>query len=299
MAFSKAFRLSIEKALQAVFGNQLTYQSFEPLSGGGCINNAGFLRTNAGAFFVKFNQHAYPGMFEAEAKGLALLAEADALHVPEVYASGSSDDGQDFLILEWIGTGKPVSDFWEHLGHGLAMIHGQQQNQYGLDFDNYIGSLPQYNHWTDSWSTFFCNSRLEPQVQLGLSTGTLPLKLAERIRGLFSRIPEWLPAAPPSLLHGDLWSGNLLVDETGKPAIIDPAVYYGHHEMELAFTSLFGGFNQRFYEAYQTVMPVEPGLEERKDLYNLYPLLVHVNLFGGGFVRQVESIVDYLEKKSY
>ena len=290
MEINEPLRNSIVDHLSPIFGSRLDLKEYQPVSGG-CINNGGYLRTNYGPFFLKFNSHAFKGMFETEASGLKLLENANALHTPTAYVSGVSEDGQHFLVTEWIGTGKPVADFWEELGRGLAQLHSQQNTHYGLDFDNYIGSLPQHNDFTNNWSKFFIDQRLEPQVELGLKQHTLDRSISNRIRGLYPFFEQWFPEEPPSLLHGDLWSGNLLVDENGKPAIIDPAVYYGHREMELAFTSLFGGFNERFQAAYQEAWPLVPNFEERIDLYNLYPLLVHVNLFGGPFVNQLNSVI--------
>ena len=293
MKLEQELHKGITESLIPLFGNQFQIQEYQPVSGG-CINNGGYLRTNCGAFFLKYNQRTYEGMFEAEAQGLKRLQAADALHVPTVYGTGECNSGHSFLVTEWIGTGKPVPDFWERLGHGLASLHKETDDAFGLDFDNYIGKLPQYNQQADKWSEFFINQRMEPQIQLGLSNGLLNDYLTRSIRALYPYLDQWFPAEPPSLLHGDLWSGNLLVDDEGEPAIIDPAVYYGHREMELAFTMLFGGFNERFYRSYNEVWPLARHFEERQDLYNIYPLLVHVNLFGGGFVHQLEATIKKL-----
>lgn len=281
---------SIEEGLGPLFGNAFTVKDYQPV-GGGCINQGGYLSTSYGAFFLKFNHSRYQGMFEVEARGLQLLAETGALHIPLVYCTGETDDQQHFIVMEWIGTSVPRSDFWERLGQGLSELHSRQSATYGLHFDNYIGSLPQYNTPYQDWSTFFQQQRLEPQLQLGLQSGRITRALAQEIRDLYPVLSEYFPSAPPSLLHGDLWGGNLIVDEAGAPALIDPAVYYGHPEMELAFTSLFGGFNDQFYGAYQAHSSMPNDFEQRKDLYNLYPLLVHVNLFGGSYLQQVKQVL--------
>lgn len=280
----------VTESLKPLFGNEFQIREYQPVSGG-CINNGGYLRTSCGAFFIKYNSDAYAGMFEAEAQGLKQLQAADALHVPTFYATGKCDSGHTFLITEWIGSGKPAPDFWEQLGHGLASLHKETADSFGLDFDNYIGKLPQYNQRAAKWGEFFIHQRIEPQIQLGLSNGLLDDYLTSSIRALYPHFDQCFPEEPPSLLHGDLWSGNLLVDEAGHPAIIDPAIYYGNREMELAFTALFGGFNDNFYQAYQEAWPLVSNFEHRKDLYNLYPLLVHVNLFGGAFIRQLAETV--------
>lgn len=292
MILSEPLKASITESLQPLFGADITIQEYKPVSGG-CINNGGYLRTNRGPFFLKYNDNRYEEMFEAEARALQLLATTDALHIPAVYTTGASQDQQNFIILEWIGTAKPVNDFWEQLGRGLAFIHRQSRSNFGLDFDNYIGSLPQYNAPTKDWPTFFQKQRLEPQIQLGLKSGQLPSTVAESLRALYPKLAGWFPEAPPSLLHGDLWGGNLIVDDAGKPALIDPAVYYGHREIELAFTNMFGGFNQRFYDAYREAWPLADGFDDRIDLYNMYPLMVHVNLFGGPYLQALKRTIDH------
>ena len=291
MALTESLQASIAESLRPLFGNDVRMLEYQPVSGG-CINNGGYLRTNRGVFFLKYNHSRYEGMFETEARGLRLLAEPGALHIPAVYTTGASEDQQRFIIMEWIGTGRPVSDFWEVLGHGLARLHSRSNPSFGLDYDNYIGSLPQYNAMHESWPEFFQQQRLEPQLQLALSQKQLSPELAKQLRALYPGMAEWFPEEPPSLLHGDLWGGNLIVDEAGQPALIDPAVYFGHREIELAFTDLFGGFNQRFYAAYREAWPLAANFSSRIDLYNLYPLLVHVNLFGGSYRGEVASIVE-------
>ncbi len=281
---------AIEDCLQTNFGNHLRVKNFHPV-GGGCINNGGKLLTNDGNYFVKYNDNRFEGMFETEAKGLELLRNADAIHVPNLVGYGKTQDNRIFLILEWIDKGRRSRQFWQEFATALAELHRNTGSTFGLDFDNYIGSLPQYNDSHTNWVDFFIEQRMEPQIAIGQKAGQLPEATIEQLRNCYTHFRDLFPEEQPALLHGDLWGGNYMVNEAGNPSLIDPAVYYGHREMELAFTQMFGGFSATFYEAYHHDFPLAPGFDERKDVYNLYPLLVHVNLFGGGYLMELESIV--------
>ncbi|HOI32255.1 MAG TPA: fructosamine kinase family protein, partial [Bacteroidales bacterium] len=233
----------------------------------------------------------YPRMFELEAKGLNLLMNNNKIRVPSVIGTGEA--GQtSFILLEHIETGFPDNNFWETFGEELAHLHRETNETFGLDHDNYIGSLPQSNAPTTDWSDFFIAHRLKPQLKLAAAKNLLNSKILNDFEKLFYRLAELFPREVPALLHGDLWSGNFLCDSNQKPVLIDPAVYYGHREMDLAMSKLFGGFSPRFYESYHSAFPHEAGWQERVDLCNLYPLLVHVNLFGGGYVGQLQSSLN-------
>jgi fructosamine-3-kinase len=195
------------------------------------------------------------------------------------------------LILEYIDPGNPAKNYWETLGQALAVLHSHTQPKFGLQFNNYIGSLPQSNTLTASGISFFFEQRLLPQAGMALYKGLLAKQAYDALFRLYDRLPQIFPHERPALLHGDLWSGNVMVTETGQPALIDPAVYYGFRESDLAFTKLFGGFDQRFYSAYNEAFPLEDGFDDRVAIYNLYPLLVHVNLFGSGYVSGVERVL--------
>jgi protein-ribulosamine 3-kinase len=278
----------IQHEIAALLGATIHSFSF---SGGGCINKGGRLSTSAGEYFLKWNvRDKYPGMFTAEAKGLSLLRNGSILRIPAVNASGDTVEHQ-FLLLEYINEKPKQKNFWEALGEGLAKQHQQTSPTFGLDHDNYIGSLPQRNTPSNDWINFFIEHRLNAQVQLAIRSGKIPPSVPKDFDRLYDKLPSILPIEKPSLLHGDLWSGNLITDTKGQPCLIDPAVYYGNREAEIAFTGLFGGFSTTFYESYNAVYPLVAGHEKRTDLYNLYPLLVHVNLFGGGYVSQVVSIL--------
>jgi len=262
-------------------------------SSGGCINHGGKLTTSTGIYFLKWNDlKKFPGMFAAEAKGLSLLKSAKALAVPEVIFVGAADSFQ-FLLLEHIEAGKMSRDYWRDFGTGLAALHKTSSHHFGLDHDNYIGSLPQKNSTATSWVDFFREQRLKVQLQVALGQGKIDNNILRKFDSLFNRLPSLFPEEPPALLHGDLWGGNIMTNSSGEPCLIDPAVYFGHREADLAMTRLFGGFDPSFLESYEDTYPLESGYEGRLDLYNLYPLLVHVNLFGGGYAGQVVSILDH------
>lgn len=263
--------------------------------GGGDINEAFELElSDARRVFLKTNDRADVAMFPAEARGLGWLAEANALRIPEVIAVSSGCAGEPaFLVLEHIQSARPRGDFDELLGHGLAALHRFGAPSFGLDHDNFIGRLPQANATCESWAEFWRERRLEPQLRL--AQPRLGRSLVQRFDRLLQKLDELVgPAEPPQRLHGDLWGGNLHVDETGAPCLIDPAAYGGHREVDLAMMRLFGGFAPKVFAAYAEAYPLMPGADERIALYQLYPLLVHVNLFGAGYVGSVEGALSRL-----
>ncbi|MBP3192748.1 fructosamine kinase family protein [Natronogracilivirga saccharolytica] len=262
--------------------------------GGGCINDTYRVTLGDGSdFFVKENRISLLDMFEKEARGLRLLSEAaNGIQIPEVHGILKDEEsGQAWLVLSFIREASKSSIFDDNFGRALAGMHQNSSSQYGLDHNNYIGRLPQINDWRDDWVSFFIDCRIEPQVKMAREKGHFSGQTGNCLERLYKMLPDIMPEAPPSLLHGDLWGGNYLCDDQDRPVLIDPAVYYGHPEAELAFTRLFGGFGPDFYKSYEEVSPLSPGFSERVDIYNLYPLLVHVNLFGGSYVSQTEAII--------
>ncbi len=280
-----------ESVLFQSTGRQATVVSMLFVTGG-CINQTVRLDTSEGVFFLKWNEEQPDGMFEAEEQGLRLLKESsqNKLSIPEVYGRGQVDQ-KDYLLLEFLHESPETGKYWEELGRGLAALHQSTANSYGLDHDNYIGSLQQQNHSFESWLEFFFEKRLKPQFGLAYYEGRIDLAYMKRLDELRPKLEGFFPEEKPALLHGDLWSGNVMPVKNGLPAIYDPAVYYGHREMELAFTRLFGGFESEFYEAYREVYPVHPNFAERKDVYNLYPLMVHTNLFGTSYLAGVDKVL--------
>ncbi len=264
-----------------------TVQRLEPV-GGGDINEAYRVHTREGAtFFLKRNPHAPADMFAREAEGLqALRAAPQGPTVPEPYLWGP-----DYLVLEDLRPARRRPDYWPRFGRALAHVHQVHGPAFGFEHDNYIGLTPQPNPWTQDGYAFFAQHRLLYQARLAHRRGLLPAADVRAVERLAARLPELVPPQPPSLLHGDLWSGNALTDARGDPAIIDPAAYYGWAEADLAMTALFGAFPEAFYRAYQEVRALEPGWRDRFPIYNLYHLLNHLNLFGGGYLGSVRHIL--------
>ena len=253
--------------------------------GGGDISEAFRVELSDGRrVFVKTHPRAPAEMFPAEAHGLAWLREAKALAVPEVLAVSGAGAAQ-FLVLEWLEPGRPRAGFDDELGRGLAALHRHGAPGFGLERDNFIGRLPQSNTPAESWAAFFAGERLLPMTER--ASRWLGAETSSAIERVCARLETLMPVEPPARLHGDLWGGNLHVTAEGAPCLIDPAAYGGHREMDLGMMRLFGGFGERVFAAYHEAFPLAPGHRERVDLCQLYPLLVHVNLFGEGYVGAV------------
>jgi fructosamine-3-kinase len=274
-------RLGAALQLTAVSGGDIN-QCFEARAGDGRV------------WFVKTHASPLPGMYRCEAEGLRWLAAARALRVPEVvFACDPEGGAPGCLVLEHIARGRRAADYDERLGAGLAALHASGAPRFGLERDNYLATLPQDNRASPSWAAFYAQRRIAPQVERAARGGLLDARLVGRLEALMARFPELLgPDEPPARLHGELWGGNAMCDEHGAPVLIDPAVYGGSREIDLAMMRLFGGFGERVFEAYHAAYPLAPGQRERVPLYQLYPLLVHVNLFGSGYVGQVAHAID-------
>jgi len=269
---------------------QSTINKVEPISGGS-INNAYALITDKERFFVKINTAGnYPQLFEKEQKGLLLLEKSTSLTIPKTYFIDSTESNV-FLVMELIEPGIMKQDFWEVFAEGLASLHKRTSNQFGLEYNNYIGSLVQKNDLKSDWLTFFVENRLQDQVKMAFDKGLVDLVMLSNFDKLYKKLNSILPVESPSLIHGDLWSGNFMVGKNGEPVIMDPAVYFGHREMDIAMMHLFGGFDRKLFETYNELYPLERGWEKRIEICNLYPLLVHVNLFGGGYVSRVKGVL--------
>ncbi len=257
---------------------------------GGCINHGARVSVEGGmTFFLKWNASAPPKLFDAEADGLRALGAARALRVPAAVARGGGSGAPSWLLMEHIEAGPPAPDFDERLGMGLARLHASAPpgRPFGWARDNWIGSLPQTNRETRSWSDFWSEQRLAPQLWRARDRGFLSgahARLLDQVLDLVPRALADVDAGPIHLLHGDLWRGNSYAGPVGEPVIIDPAVYLGHGEVDLAMTELFGGFGARFYEAYADAGTITGAYRTyRRDLYQLYYLLAHVNLFGAQY----------------
>ncbi|NLE49953.1 MAG: fructosamine kinase family protein [Chloroflexi bacterium] len=261
---------------------------------GGDINHAARFAVNGTRYFVKWSREAPASMFPAEADGLRRLSEAGEIRIPAVIALGEAEGAcPAYLALEWIETDGSATDAtMEDFGARLAALHRHTTSQHGLERDNFIGLLPQRNTPDPAWSAFYRDQRIRPQMEMARQRGLLPKRREDLLTRLIERLPDLLDdtAIQPALLHGDLWGGNYLVDDQGEAVLIDPAVYYGHREMDLAMTALFGGFSRRFYEAYAATYPLDPGYEDRQPLYQLYYILAHLNLFGESYGGRVDSL---------
>lgn len=234
---------------------------------------------------IKSRPDAPEGFFDAESRGLSWIAAAGALRVPTVLASG-----RRWLALEFIERGARAPDYEERLGRGLAKLHASAPATFGLDTDNYLATLPQANEPTETWAEFYRDRRLEPLMRQAVAQARIDASMALRLAAVLARIEQLCgPDEPPARLHGDLWAGNVIEDEHGAPVLIDPAVYGGHREVDLAMMRLFGGFGRRVFEAYEEQFPLAPDAPSRVPLYQLLPLLVHVLLFGGGYVGQLDG----------
>jgi len=287
---------SLKASLEKKFGQKIMKAS---AVGGGCISEARQIELEDGrSFFLKYSDSFTP-MFEKEAHGLEEISKAQSIRVPKILEIGES-----YLLLEFLEGAKKSPDFWEVFGKQFAEMHKFHSDSYGFREDNYIGLTPQkntpsllYKGGSSSWCDFYFENRLLYQLKLAEKKGYATSELT----GLFAKLEKKLPSLlegseeRPSLLHGDLWSGNYLVGPEGQPYLIDPAVYYGHREADLAMTKLFGGFAEEFYKSYQRTWPLVEGWEYREGLYKLYHVMNHLNLFGRSYYGQaIDLLRSYL-----
>ena len=292
---------SLAQALVSLFGTSVAIAETDRLHGGDINKAYGLTLNNGKKIFMKANAKQNASFFTAEAAGLSAIAKTGAIGTPEILCTGT-DDGEDvgysFLLLKYIESGKRRSDYWELLAQNLAAMHNadtsvflEEGGKYGFFQDNYVGARAQKNTPCDSWISFFRDNRLAPQFKAADSYFDKTERV--QITKLLDHLEDFMiEPEKPSLLHGDLWSGNVMCGPDGKAMLIDPACYVGHAEADLAMTELFGGFPQEFYEAYREARPLQPGYEYRRDLYNLYQLLNHLNLFGPTYLGPVQSIVS-------
>lgn len=281
----------LEQAVGAALESQVA--ELHPLSGGDINDAYAATLADGRKLFIKTHARAPRGMYPSEASGLAWLAEPQVIRVPEVLCVREAEGrAPAFLVLELIESARPASDYAEQLGRQLAALHQSGAQGFGWPLSNFIGSLPQDNTRHDTWPEFYRAARLLPQLNLAIQRGRAKPAMRDGFERLFARLDDLAgDPEPPARLHGDLWGGNAMRDECGKPCLIDPAPYGGHREMDLSMMRLFGGFVDTTFDAYAEAFPLSPGARERVPLYQLYPLMVHVNLFGGQYIGQVESIL--------
>jgi protein-ribulosamine 3-kinase len=285
----------VEKKLSEVFGRSVKIKSSSGL-GGGCINHASKIESSEGVFFLKWNSECPADIFLREAESLMELKKAAGgkLIVPEVIASKEVNDTPGFLVQEYLEPGNAESNSDEILGRGLAVIHQYQNERFGFYNDNYCGSTLQDNSWKDSWAVFFRENRLRFLLNLIQKERPLPSGEIKIYELLLDNIESLVPQhSAPALIHGDLWSGNYMQTKQG-PALIDPAASYSDREMEMGIMTMFGGFSQKFYSAYNEVYPLPPDWKDRNRLYQLYHVLNHYYLFGGGYGSQAVQMARRL-----
>ena len=288
---------SVAACVSACFGSEVKIEGKNFVGGGDINESRCLLLSNGARVFVKENTLSNYGFFEAEEYGLGLIAETQAIRTPKLLGRGLDRSfGTSFLMMEMIEPAPRAEGFWEEFGRELAKMHSADtkpllsEGRFGLDRDNYIGAGKQINTPKDTWVDFFRECRLAVQLHRAERYFDQSLlRLAER---LLERLEDRLiEPEQPALLHGDLWSGNFITGSDGKAWLIDPAVYIGHPEADLAMTELFGRFHPSFYQSYHEVKPLQAGYEERRDLYNLYHLLNHLNLFGASYLSSVSGII--------
>lgn len=284
MPFSMRAPPSIESLVRSALGTRTVQTRRIP---GGDINSAFRVDLDDGrAFFVKTHDAPPRDFYAREADGLAWLAEPNAIRVPRVIAS--TDEA---LVLEWIERGDPSRRFDDELGRGLATLHRSGAPAFGWHRENYVGTVPQRNEPAEDWASFYATRRLG--TVFASVASLFDARVRSRFETLLARLPELVgPSEPPARLHGDCWSGNVMTDERGQPVLVDPAVYGGHREIDLAMLELFGHVSTRTRAAYEEVYPLAAGWRARVPLYQLYPLLVHVKLFGRGYVSAASSAID-------
>ena len=290
--------MSLSQGLLSAIADQISQRTHQPFTtsqqqpvSGGCISQAAKITDGQRTFFVKANRASEQAMFAAEHDGLKEMYDSQTIRVPQPLCYGTAG-AEAYIVMEWLDLGSSRSATqWQHMGQQLAAMHQVTSEQgYGWHRDNTIGATPQQNGWLLNWVEFWRDRRLGPQFSMAHSRGG---HFPGRDK-LMNALPKLLKGHTPtaSLLHGDLWSGNAAITTAGEPIIMDPATYYGDPETDLAMTELFGRFPQSFYQAYESVLPAQPGYLARKTIYNLYHILNHFNLFGGGYASQANSMID-------
>jgi fructosamine-3-kinase len=291
MQLNPSFIQHITETFTGFFKEEISLSDVRRVEGGD-INQTYLLNTSKGKFFLKLNSALFGhDFFEKEARGLATLANAGALKVPRPLFDGKFHQ-QIYLVMEYLENGAPADDFWTDFGTSMAKLHQQTAAHFGLDYPNYIGKIRQQNNLCDSFPEFYSSQRILPLVNKAFKQKMLLEEDIQKAENLCAKLPGIIPEEKPALLHGDLWKGNYMCMANGHAAIFDPAIYFGHREMDLAMSTLFGGFNDNFYQAYNNTYPLYPGFEERIDIFQLYPLLVHLLFFGGTYHQSVKNILQ-------
>lgn len=281
----------MNEILERLKNLDLQIENIFPVKGGD-INDTYRIESFNAKYFLKLNTaQNFPQLFEKEAKGLQTIAETGILDTPKVIKYGFTNNDFQYLILDWLEKAEPLVDDWENFGRNLAKLHQQTNDHFGWEEDNYIAIILQPNHYKSTWEDFYATNRILPMIKLLSDKKLINQKEVKAAENLCNDLVNIFPSEQPALLHGDLWNGNILPQENGKIAVIDPAIYYGHREMDIAMASLFGGFDDHFFQAYNEVFPLAEGFEDRKQFAQLFPILVHAFLFEGYYIKDVQNIL--------
>ncbi len=279
----------ITQAITQATGKEFAIANTKSVSGG-CINQGYKISGNDTEYFVKLNQASQVEMFAAEALGLKQMYATQTITVPQPICWGIANDSS-YIVLQWLDLGRGNNKSWTEMGRQLAAMHRQGTNQnFGFEINNTIGSTPQINTWMDNWADFFAQQRIGYQLKLAKRSGGSFPDTNRVVDAVRDRLADRQPEA--SIVHGDLWAGNAAITADGAPVIIDPATYYGDRETDIAMTELFGGFPAVFYHGYNEAWQLDSGYQQRKSVYNLYHVLNHFNLFGGGYANQAKRIIE-------
>jgi len=283
--------IEIAREISQATGQDFTIADRRSVSGG-CINQGYRVKGEQAEYFVKLNDANRVEMFAAEALGLKQMSATQTIIVPKPVCWGTVEKNS-YIVLQWLDLGGRSNQEWTEMGHQLAAMHRQGINpEFGWEMNNTIGSTPQINTWMSNWADFFAQQRIGYQLKLAQRRGRSFPDLNRVVDAVRSKLANRQPQA--SLLHGDLWSGNAALGSDGTPIIFDPATYYGDRETDLAMTELFGGFPKTFYQGYNEAWQLDAGYSQRKSIYNLYHILNHFNLFGGGYGNQAKRIIEKL-----
>ncbi len=287
----------MNEILEHIKNLNLNINNIYPVKGG-ALSDTYCIESYEKKYFLKLNTaQNFPQLFEKEINGLNKLQELSPFEIPKVHQTGTTTNDFQYLILEWIDKAEPTIISWENFGKNLAQLHQNTNTQFGWEEDNYIAIIIQPNHYKSTWEDFYSQNRILPMIKLLADKKLLNLKEQKAAENLCADLINIFPKEKPALIHGDLWNGNIITRANEEITLIDPALYYGHREMDLALADLFGGFDQAFLDSYNEVFPIQGNFNERKSIAQLYPLLVHAYLFEGYYIKDVQRILKKFSKK--
>lgn len=287
----------MNEILEHIKNLNLNINNIYPVKGG-ALSDTYCIESYEKKYFLKLNTaQNFPLLFEKEINGLNKIQELSPFNIPEIYQTGTTTNDFQYLILEWIDKTEPTIISWENFGKNLAQLHKNTNAEFGWEEDNYIAIIIQPNQFKASWEKFYSENRIMPMIKLLADKKLLNLKEQKAAENLCSDLGNIFPKEKPALIHGDLWNGNIITRSNQEITLIDPAIYYGHREMDLALADLFGGFDDTFLDSYNEVFPIANNFKERKSIAQLYPLLVHAYLFEGYYIKDVQTILKKFTKK--